>query len=164
MKVTPDPVAPGQESVWDYPRPAVCEPTSRHIRVIHRGHVIADTQAAMRTLETSHAPSYYVPPADVDRNCLRASEHRTFCEWKGQAQYFDVVVDDQVLHNAAWRYHDPTPPFAALRDYIAFYADPFDACLVDGEQATPQPGHFYAGWITSHVAGPFKGGPGTRFW
>ena len=162
--VKPDPVEPGQESVWDYPRPAICQPTARHIQVIHQDVCIADTHQSMRTLETSHAPSYYFPPEHVQMQYLQPSSHRTFCEWKGQAQYFDVVIGDQRLSNAAWRYPDPTATFIALRDYISFYADPFDQCLVDGEKVTPQPGDFYAGWITSHVTGPFKGGPGTRLW
>ena len=163
-KPTPDPPAPGQESVWSYPRPAVARPTDRPVRVHHRGLDIADSRRSVQTLETSHPPSYYIPPGDVLMRALRPSRRRSFCEWKGEASYFDVVIGDAVLRDVAWTYPDPSPDFAALRDHIAFYAAPFDACFVDGERVAPQPGGFYGGWITSHVAGPFKGGPGSMFW
>lgn len=164
LPVTPDPVAPGQESVWDYPRPAIAEPTSRHIRIEHRGVTVADTCRAIRTLETSHPPSYYIPPADVRMDLLRPSGRRTLCEWKGQATYFDLTVEGETLAAVAWAYPRPTPTFAALADHLAFYPSALDACFVDGERVVSQQGDFYGGWVTSHVAGPFKGGPGSRFW
>ncbi len=164
MHPTPDTPRPGQESVWAYPRPARASATARHIQILHRGVAIADSHNCVRTLETSHPPSYYIPPSDVTATMLRPSLKRSFCEWKGHADYFDVVVGDQCFPQAAWTYRDPTPDFVMLRDHVAFYASPFDQCLVDGEQVTPQPGGFYGGWITSHVAGPFKGGPGSMFW
>ena len=157
----PEPAGPGQESVWAYPRPAVAEPSRRHLRIVHRDVVVADTRSAIRTLETSHPPSYYFPPGDVTASVLRPSDRRSFCEWKGQAVYFDIVVGSQVLRDIAWSYPDPSPAFRALRDQVAFYAWPFDGCFVDGERVTPQPGNFYGGWITADVIGPFKGAPGT---
>lgn len=164
MIITPDPVGPGQESVWSYPRPAIAEPSGRHIRIEHCGRVIADTQTSVRTLETSHPPTYYIPPKNVDMAALRRSLRRSFCEWKGSAVYYDLVIDGMVLADIAWSYPDPTPNFTSLRDHIAFYAAPFDGCFVDGERVLPQPGGFYGGWITSDQAGPFKGIPGSRFW
>jgi uncharacterized protein (DUF427 family) len=164
MTVTPEPTAPGQESVWSYPRPAIAEPTLHHLRIVHRGTVIADTTSGIRTLETSHPPSYYFPPADVNFAVLRRSQSRSVCEWKGVATYFDFVQGGETLRDIAWSYADPTESFTLLRDHIAFYASPFETCSVDGEAVTPQPGGFYGGWITSHVAGPFKGVPGSRFW
>jgi uncharacterized protein (DUF427 family) len=164
MTPIPDHFGPGQESVWAYPRPAIAEPSGRRIAIIHRRVTIADTTRSIRTLETSHPPSYYIPQADIAMPMLARARRRSFCEWKGQAIYYDVVIDGAVIEEAAWSYPDPTPDFAALADYIAFYAAPFDLCTVDGERVTPQPGGFYGGWITSHVAGPFKGVPGSRFW
>lgn len=155
---------PGQESVWDYPRPPRLERTSRHLRVVLAGRVIADSIAAWRVLETSHPPSYYMPPGDVDMALLRPAAGGSFCEWKGQAQYFDVVLGDAVAARAAWAYPDPSPAFAAIRDHLAFYPAAMEACMVDGERAVPQPGGFYGGWITSDVVGPFKGEPGTAGW
>lgn len=146
------------------PRPAVAEPCARHIVIEHRGVTIVDTRASVRTLETSHPPSYYIPPADIRTDLLRRSARGSFCEWKGEAVYWDVVLGEEVLRDVAWSYPAPTRAFAMLRDHLAFYAAPFDACLVDGERVMPQPGGFYGGWITSDLAGPFKGLPGSRFW
>jgi uncharacterized protein (DUF427 family) len=160
----PDPPAPGQESVWDYPRPAIAEPTARHIRIIHKGMVLADSRKAWRTLETSHPPTYYIPQSDIAMECLAPNQARSLCEWKGQARYWDVVIGGERIAGAGWSYPSPTAPFAGIAGHIAFYAAPFDACEVDGEQVTPQPGGFYGGWITSREAGPFKGVPGSRFW
>ena len=164
MSPQPDPVAAGQESVWSFPRPAIAEPTTAHILITHGGMTVADTRAAVRTLETSHPPSYYIPPADIAAGRLRRASGSSFCEWKGAAIYWDVVFGDLVLPRVGWSYPNPTPAFEALRDHIAFYAGPFDRCSVDGETVIPQAGAFYGGWITSRLAGPFKGGPGTLGW
>ncbi|KJB96927.1 hypothetical protein N826_28550 [Skermanella aerolata KACC 11604] len=162
--VHPNPPGPGQESVWSYPRPAIAEPCSRHIRILHLGIIVADTVASVRTIETSHPPSYYIPPSDIIPGALWPSARRSFCEWKGDAVYFDLAVGGVRLRDVAWSYPAPSPDFRVLRDYVAFYAGAVDECFVDGERVTPQPGDFYGGWITSHVAGPFKGVPGSRFW
>jgi uncharacterized protein (DUF427 family) len=164
MRPRPDPAGPGQESVWAFPRPAIAERTGAHILIEHAGTIVADSRAAIRTLETSHPPSYYVPPADIAPGVLRRAAGTSLCEWKGAAVYWDVVIGDIVLPRVGWSYPDPSRAFALLRDHIAFYAGPFDRCSVDGETVTPQPGAFYGGWITSRVTGPFKGGPGSRGW
>jgi uncharacterized protein (DUF427 family) len=154
---------PGQESVWDYPRPPRLEPTPRHVVVSFAGIVIADTHDALRVLETSQPPAYYVPPAAVRMDLLRPSTHRTFCEWKGQAAYYDVVVGEAEAPAAVWTYPQPTPAFARLQDHLAFYAQVLD-CSVDGEPVIANEGTFYGGWITTDVVGPFKGGAGTAHW
>ncbi|MDI1297277.1 MAG: DUF427 domain-containing protein [bacterium] len=164
MRPQPDPVGPGQESVWSYPRPPIAQSCAAHILIDHQGIVVADTRASIRTLETSHPPSYYIPPSDIETGVLRAAGGTSFCEWKGWAIYWDVVIGDSILPRVGWSYPDPTRAFASLRDHIAFYAAPFDRCRVDGETVVPQPGGFYGGWITSSVTGPFKGVPGSRFW
>ena len=162
--VQPDPIGEGQESVWDYPRPAIAEATLRHIVIELGGVVIADTRGAVRTLETSHPPSYYIPRADILDGVLTPAAGSSFCEWKGDARYFDVATGGKMRERAAWSYPSPTPGFAMLRDHVAFYAAAMDACWVDGERVTPQPGGFYGGWITRQVVGPFKGVPGSRYW
>ncbi len=159
-----DAPGPGQESVWDYPRPPRLERVARHVRVVFAGRVIADAQQVWRVLETSHPPSYYLAPDDVDRSLLRAAAGTSFCEWKGTARYLDVVVGGAVAARAAWSYPQPSPAFAAIRDHVAFYPAAMDACTVDGERVQPQPGGFYGGWITNDVVGPFKGEPGTAGW
>lgn len=155
---------PGQESVWDYPRPPRLEDSSKHIQILFNGVMIADTRTAKRVLETSHPPVYYLPPEDIQMEYLIATQERSFCEWKGTAIYYTLVVGEKQVPNAGWSYPNPTPAFATIKDYIAFYPQIMDACYVDGEKAQPQPGGFYGGWITSDIVGPFKGEPGTWGW
>ena len=155
---------PGQESVWDYPRPPRVERVARSVRVVFGGVTIADTQSAWRVLETSHPPVYYIPPADVAAGAHVATARGSFCEWKGAAVYYTVRGGGREAPDAAWGYPNPTRGFEPIRGHVAFYAGPMDACWVGDERVTPQPGGFYGGWITSKVAGPFKGGPGSRGW
>ena len=143
------------ESVWDYPRPPRIEPTARRIRVMHGGQTIADTTTALRVLETTHPPVYYVPLTDVVASALTPSRRNSFCEFKGSARYFDVAG----VADAAWTYDE-----GPLTGHVAFYASKLDDCFVDDEKAKPQEGGFYGGWITSDLVGPFKGGPGTMGW
>jgi uncharacterized protein (DUF427 family) len=160
----PDPVGPGQESAWEYPRPPRLEATSAHLVVVLGGMIIADTTRAYRVLETSHPPNYYFPPDDVAPGVLVPSAGGSFCEWKGRAHYFSVFGGERAEADAAWAYATPSAAFEPLRDHVAFYAGRMDECFVDDERVVPQPGGFYGGWITSTVAGPFKGGPGSRGW
>lgn len=155
---------PGQESVWDYPRPPRLERTDRVLRIEHRGRVVAETTRGWRVLETSQPPAYYLPPDDVDLSLLEPSRTHTHCEWKGTASYLDLVVDGTRVRDAAWSYPNPTQHFAEIRDHLAFYPQRVDACFVDGEQVAANEGDFYGGWVTSWVVGPFKGGPGTLGW
>lgn len=150
--------------MWDYPRPPLVEPTRRHLRVVFAGLTIAETRGGWRVCETSHPPVYYFPRTDVRMELLEPLSSQSVCEWKGEAVYFAVEVDGRIAPRAAWSYPNPEDAFAPIQDMIAFYARPMDGCFVDGEKATPQPGGFYGGWITSHVAGPFKGGPATMGW
>lgn len=148
------------ESVWDYPRPPALEPATKRVRVEHGGETIADSERALRVLETSQPPAYYIPPEDVRLDLLTQHERRTGCEWKGQARYWTVNGSQA----AAWSYAQPAGRYAALRDHIAFYPQKVDGCFVGEERVEPNAGDFYGGWITSDIKGPFKGGPGTAGW
>lgn len=154
------------ESVWDYPRPPRVEPSTEHVVVTHKGRRIVDTRRSLRVLETSHPPTYYVPVVDVADGVLRpaASGLRTLCEFKGQAQYWDLVLDGDRVSEVGWSFPRPTPGFEVLSETVALYPGRVDECLVDDEVVQPQPGGFYGGWITSRVRGPFKGAPGTMGW
>lgn len=156
------------ESVWDYPRPPRLERVEWRIRVEHHGAVIVDAPWAIRILETSQAPAYYVDAQFVSSQHVRPSDHRTFCEWKGIATYCDVVVgsgpDQVVVPRAGWSYPEPTGAFAQLAGMWAFYAQAVDGCFVDEERVEPNEGSFYGGWVTANVTGPFKGAPGTMLW
>ncbi len=164
---------PKVESVWDYPRPPRLEPTSLRIRVVHRGILLADTTNALRILETSHPPVYYIPPADIAMDLMKRSSRRSsYCEFKGSATYWTIDLSVRlnaeepsvITSDAAWSYGKPSPDFRSLRDYLAFYASRVDECTVDGERVVSQEGDFYGGWITSWVTGPFKGAAGTLGW
>ncbi len=155
---------PGQESVWDYPRPPRLEPTDRPVVITFNGAIVARTTGAYRVLETSHPPTFYIPPGDVMPQFLERSSRASFCEWKGRARYHGLKVSDRRSPDAAWSYPDPTPAFAAIRDYFAFYPSRVDECTVGGEVVRSQPGDFYGGWITNELVGPFKGDPGTMGW
>jgi len=153
-----------KESVWDYPRPAACEPFVGDVSVVVGNVVIAESQSAFRILETSHPPTYYFPTEDVNYENLLKNERSTFCEWKGTASYFNYVASENVIPNIGWCYRNPTKGFSSIKDYISFYASKADACYVNGERVQHQEGDFYGGWITSNLVGPFKGGVGTFGW
>ncbi|HET9852926.1 MAG TPA: DUF427 domain-containing protein [Candidatus Limnocylindrales bacterium] len=156
---------PGQESVWDYPRPPRVESVAERVRVVVDGVELGSSARALRVIETAGPPVYYLPPEEVRTDLLVPSRHSTFCEWKGNASYRTIVMPGgRVVPNAAWTFLDPSPGFEAIRDYLGFYAWAVDEAWVGEERATPQPGHFYGGWITSKVVGPFKGEPGTQGW
>ncbi len=155
---------PGEESVWDYPRPPRLEKVADRLRVTFAGEIVAETDHGYRVLETSHPPVYYFPPTDVRRDLLIPAAGRSFCEYKGVAQYWSLDVNGARAEKAAWSYPDPTGAFRALTDFLAFYASRVDGCWVGDERVEAQAGDFYGGWITSRIVGPFKGAPGTGGW
>jgi uncharacterized protein (DUF427 family) len=155
---------PGQESVWDYPRPPRIEESTGHIRVIVNNAVIADTHEAKRVLETSHPPVYYIPSRDIQMLYLMKSPLTSWCEFKGNAHYDTVVVNEKEAKNAAWYYPGPTHDFLVIKDHVAFYPGLMDACYLDDEKVKAQKGNFYGGWITGDMVVPFNGEAGTRGW
>lgn len=162
----PRPAAPGvgQESVWDYPRPPVVVPSTEHVEVWFADRQVADTRRVLRVLETSQAPGYYLPLEDVLTRVLVPVRGGSWCEWKGHASYFDVVLAEHLGPRAAWVYHDPSPGFEELAGHVAFYPQLMARCVIDGETVQANEGGFYGGWVTSKVVGPFKGGAGSLGW
>lgn len=150
--------------MWDYPRPPRVETTTEEIEVRLGGEVIARTSQALRVLETSHPPAYYLPISSFAPGVLRPVEGSTYCEWKGAASYFDLVTATATASRAGWTYPDPTRGFDAIRGHVSVMPGAVDACLVDGEVVRSQEGGFYGGWITDRVTGPFKGIPGSHGW
>ena len=153
---------PGEESVWDYPRPPRVEPDSRRIEVYAENEKIADTRRAYRVLETASPPTFYLPPQDVNRDLLIALTNRTYCEWKGEARYW-ALASDRDKKSVGWNYPEPTAPYEVIKAYFSFYPAAV-ACFVDGQKVRPQPGKFYGGWVTDEIVGPFKGEPGSSDW
>lgn len=155
---------PGQESVWDYPRPPVSKTDGRLVTVTFAGEQVARSKKTIRILETSHPPTFYIPPGDVRQELMEPSPGGSYCEFKGQAVYYSIRAGDLLSRDAAWCYPDPLPGYEAIAGFFAFYAGRVDRCTVDGQVVTPQPGGFYGGWITPDVVGPFKGEPETMSW
>ncbi|MGL5851419.1 MAG: DUF427 domain-containing protein [Phycicoccus sp.] len=164
MRPVPERPGPGQESVWDYPRPPRVEPSPETVEVRLGGIVVARSTRTLRVLETSHPPSYYLPREDFSPEALRPAAGSSWCEFKGEAAYFDVVGADDVAPAAAWTYPRPSRGFETIAGHVAVMPGAMQSCTVDGEVATAQEGGFYGGWITSRVVGPFKGAPGTWGW
>ncbi len=154
---------PGQESVWDYPRPPRLVPDARRVRVRAGDLLIADTTRALRVCETASPPTFYLPPEDVAMQHLEPAPGASRCEWKGEARYWSVVTAAGRLETCGWSYPDPFPEFDWLRGYFSFYPARL-ACSVDGHAVLPQPGRFYGGWVTPELVGPFKGEPGSEGW
>lgn len=150
-----------REPVWSYPRPPALERAANHVLILVERKVLADSRRPILIKETSHPPVYFLPPEDVHEEWLRKTAKTTFCEWKGRASYYDVVVGPRTIPAAAFRYETPSQRYLAIAGLYSFYAGPMDSVTVDGERVTPQEGGFYSGWITKNLVGPFKGSPGT---
>ena len=153
---------PGQESVWDYPRPPELAPDRRLVEVYYGDQMIASSPTAFRVLETASPPTFYIPPGDVNLELLSSMPGRSICEWKGAATYWALLSNPE-LGAVAWSYPDPTPAFSHIRGYVSFYPAVVK-CFVAAERVRAQPGKFYGGWITDEIVGPFKGEPGTEHW
>lgn len=160
----PEPSGPGQESVWDYPRPPAVRPSGELVEIRLGGLLIARTERSLQVLETSHPPTYYLPWDCFAEGVLRAAPGSTVCEWKGRADYFDLLAGGTLAARAGWHYPDPVAGYESLLGHVAVTPAAVDSCYVDGELVRPQQGGFYGGWITGRVVGPFKGGPGSSGW
>jgi len=154
---------PSQESVWDYPRPPKVDICKKTVRVLLNGIIVAEADSAIRVMETSHPPVFYIDPGNINREYFRKTLRTTFCEFKGQAAYYTVEVGDLKVVNSAWYYPSPTAGYLAIKNFVAFYPSKFE-CYVGAERVQAQQGDFYGGWITPEIVGPFKGEPGTLNW
>ncbi len=164
LPIKPEKPGNNQESVWDYPRPPKVEPSDKRVRVYFNGQLIADSTHAKRVLETSHPPVYYIPPEAIAPEVLQPTPRHTFCEFKGEASYYHLVVGDKKVENAGWYYPNPAPGYESIANHVAFYPGKMDDCYINDERVQAQEGDFYGGWITGDIVGPFKGGPGTWGW
>jgi uncharacterized protein (DUF427 family) len=138
--------------------------SAESIRVVLGGVVIAETATSWRVLETSHPPTYYLPRDAFIAGSLVPAAGTSYCEWKGVAQYLDVVGGAERRERAAWTYPTPFSSFAAIAGWVSLYPGQMDEVTVDAERVRAQDGGFYGGWVTDRVVGPFKGGPGSSGW
>ena len=162
-----EPTEPGEESVWDYPRPPSVTPCVERLRVDCAGQIIADTVRALIVRETAGAPVPYFPPEDVGTALLIPTDHVTVCEWKGAAVHYDLIADGRRIAQAAYAYPGPLDDldrgFARIAGWFAFYPAKLD-CFVGDETVRPQAGGYYGGWVTDRIKGPIKGAPGSEGW
>ena len=149
--------------MWDYPRPPRIERDTREVVVRLGDTVLARTDRSLRVMETASPPTFYIDPKDVRLELLTAGSGASHCEWKGAARYWSVTTSEQRLEDVGWSYPRPLPGFELLKDFLSFYPARL-ACYVDAARVSPQPGHFYGGWVTPELVGPFKGEPGTEAW
>ena len=152
------------ENVWDYPRPAKCQPFLGKLEVYIDDILVALTKRAWRVIETSHPPSYYFHPEDVQASLLIKNTKKTLCEWKGQASYYDYLSENNNILDLCWTYHDPVRNFQPIKNYFSFYSSKCSSCFINNEKVISQDGDFYGGWITKNLIGPFKGSRGTLDW
>jgi uncharacterized protein (DUF427 family) len=153
----------GQESVWDYPRPPVIQEDAREVVLTVGGIEIGRSTHALRVLETASPPTFYVPIDDLNLEHFKPAPGHSLCEWKGRADYFDIVAASDTLESAAWSYPDPLPGMERIKGMVSVYPSRVH-CTVDGVHVEAQPGRFYGGWVTPEVVGPFKGEPGSENW
>lgn len=85
-------------------------------RAIWKDTVIAESDST-ESVEGNH----YFPPSAVNQEFLRPSDHRTTCPWKGEAHYYDVVVDGDVNERAAWYYPNPKAAAENIENHVAFW-------------------------------------------
>lgn len=145
-----------EESVWDYPRPPALVSDKRTVLVKQNKQKIAESNNALRVLETASPPTVYIPPEDVDMSVLTKNPSTSRCEWKGVATYWDIQTDSSVTGKAAWSYEAPFDHFQQIKGYLCFYPGKV-SCFLDGERVKPQPGGYYGGWLTDEIVGPVKG-------
>lgn len=96
-----------------------------HVSVTLDSVVIAESGRALELREADYPAVYYLPLEDVHQDVLQRSEHHTWCPYKGEASYFDIIRRDGTDELAAsvWYYADPFPAVSAIRDHLAFYTD-----------------------------------------
>lgn len=124
------------------------EKTDARIKVIFNDTVLAETDTPVLVLEFGLPPVYYIPKEDVKMEYLRLTDRQTHCSWKGDANYFDISVDNKTARNAAWIYPDPKKRFQTGRDHLAFYPGKLDACYVNGKKVVHPEKATFTGWIT----------------
>ena len=164
MKPKPVPPGPGQESVWDYPRPPRLEAVAEQVEVVFAGRSIAFTDAPLRVLETSHPPVYYVPPDSVEAGVLEPNGAHVVLRVQGRRPLLRPGGGRQALEGRGLDLRRARPRLRGHGRLRRLLPGPDGVRLLDGEAVQAQPGGFYGGWITTSVVGPFKGLAGTLDW
>ena len=101
--------------------PITIEPTNRWLQVRVNGELVADTTAALELREATLPAVQYIPLGDVVSDRLTRTDTSTYCPFKGDASYYNVVVDGEVNKDAAWYYPEPKPAAHEIKNYVAFW-------------------------------------------
>jgi len=113
-------------------------PTSRHVRVLYEGEVLADSRSAMALFESNLPTRWYLPRSDVAA-ALEPSARTSLCPYKGTASYWSVrLADGRVIEDLIWFYTDPLPAVERVQDRLCFYNERVDIEL-DGEPVPRSP-------------------------
>ena len=107
--------------------PITIERNPARVVVVAAGRIIAETCDAVTLREASYAAVQYVPRKDVDISALERSAHATFCPYKGECAYYDIVIDGRRSKNAVWAYEAPFAAVVEIRGHLAFYPERVDA-------------------------------------
>jgi len=110
------------------------EPNHRRLRVLVDGVVIADTIESIYLFETGHLPVYYLPKNDIRFDLLEHTDRSTHCPYKGDAEYWSIVVGDRRIDDAVWSYPSPLPGAPDLSAYAAFYWNRVDNWFEEDEE------------------------------
>jgi uncharacterized protein (DUF427 family) len=111
----------------DAKHPITIEPNPARVTVTVGGQVVADSTRTLTLREADYAPVSYFPPEDVDFEQLDATEHSSYCPYKGEANYYSVPAGGDRSRDAVWQYRDAYPAVAEISDHLAFYPDRVDS-------------------------------------
>ena len=109
------------------------ETSPARIVVSVAGRVLADTQHALTLRETNYQPVRYIPLDDVDVSLLEATDHTTYCPYKGDCSYYSIPAGGEKSVNAVWTYEAAYPSVAAIEGHVAFYPNRVDVIEVSPE-------------------------------
>ena len=109
--------------------PITVTPTGKHVTVRVNGEVVAETDAALTLQESTYPAVQYVPLADVVDSALRRSDNTTYCPYKGEANYYDVIAGGSTIDDAIWTYEQPYPAVGEIVGHVAFYANKADVTV-----------------------------------
>ena len=106
--------------------PITVMPAKKHVRVVFKGAVVADSRNALELKESTYPAVYYIPRADADMARLKRTDNKTHCPYKGDANYFSIASNGATADNAVWTYEAPYPAVSAIKEHLAFYPNRVD--------------------------------------
>ena len=119
----------------------------REVRVRFQDHVIAASKGVLTLKEADYPAVQYFPRGDVEAGFLSKTAHHTHCPYKGEASYYSLYMNGDLVENAAWSYEAPYPAMEEIKDMLAFYPDKVEIYELDAEDiADRHRPEFAAAW------------------